>query len=457
MSFPAYEEYKDSGVGWISEVPDHWGVTPIRLAARLESGHTPSRSKPEYWKDCNVPWFTLGDVWQIRDGLTNVVTETKEKVSELGLANSAARLLPKGTVILSRTASVGFSAIMGIDMATTQDFANWVCGPKLHPEYLLHVFRAMGRDFERLRMGSTHNTIYMPDIRSMRCPLPPLPEQTAIASFLDTETSKIDGLVSEQRRLIELLKEKRQAVISHAVTKGLNPDVKMKPSGIQWLGEVPEHWSVQRIKHTITSIEQGWSPQCEISPVESDEQWGVLKVGCVNYGRFTPEENKALPSTLESQPELGIRKDDLLISRANTIELVGSAAVAERDYGNLMLCDKLYRLRMDHSRLLPRFLCCFLTCEIAREPIELGATGASPSMKNIAQSVILELWFAAPNIDEQLQIVTAIQERCEALTKLIAQAERAIELLQERRTALISAAVTGKIDVRGYKPDQAIV
>ena len=278
--------------------------------------------------------------------------------------------------------------------------------------------------------------------------MPPPGEQHSIASFLDRETSKIDTLVSEQRRLVELLKEKRQAVISHAVTKGLDPTVPMKPSGIDWLGDVPQHWAIQRVKNAIRSIEQGWSPQCENEPVQSQEQWGVLKVGCVNYGEFNPEENKALPDTLMPLPELTIRSGDLLISRANTIELVGSAAVAEQDYPNLMLCDKLYRLRVHRNSMLPEFLCYFLNCKVAREPIELGASGASPSMKNIAQSVILEMWFAYPGIEEQRRIIDAVRKRWTQISSLIAEANRAIALLQERRTALISAAVTGKIDVR---------
>jgi type I restriction enzyme S subunit len=285
-------------------------------------------------------------------------------------------------------------------------------------------------------------------IGGLELPIPPATEQHAIASFLDRETSKIDSLVAEQRRLVELLKEKRQAVISHAVTKGLDPTVPMKPSGIPWLGDVPAHWEVQRIKHVIRSIEQGWSPQCENDPVQSQVQWGVLKVGCVNYGKFTAEENKALPDTLIPQPALTIRRGDLLISRANTLELVGSAAVAERDYPNLMLCDKLYRLRVDRNSMLPEFLCHFLTCEVAREPIELGASGASPSMKNIAQSVILEMWLASPDVDEQQRIIDAIRKQRAQISSLITEAERAITLLQERRTALISAAITGKIDVR---------
>ena len=215
-----------------------------------------------------------------------------------------------------------------------------------------------------------------------------------------------------------------------------------KDGGGEWLGEVPEGWEVQRVKHAITSIEQGWSPQCENERVQSDEQWGVLKVGCVNYGKFTAVENKALPPALEPQPELGIREGDLLISRANTVELVGSAAVAECDHKNLMLCDKLYRLRMDHSRLLPEFLCYFLTCEAAREPIELGATGASPSMKNIAQSVILELWFTAPEVTEQRTIASFLDSETSKIDSLVSEQRRLIELLREKRQAVISHAVT---------------
>ena len=209
---------KDSGVEWLGEVPAHWTVMPIRLAARLESGHTPSRSRPDWWKDCTVPWFTLADVWQIRDGGADVVYETKELVSELGLANSSARLLPEGTVMLSRTASVGFSAIMGVAMATTQDFANWVCREKLRPEFLLQVFRSMKGEYRRLMMGSTHNTIYMPDIQAFRFALPPLPEQLRIVDYIKEKASTFDDLISEAEVAVRLLTERRTALISAAVT-----------------------------------------------------------------------------------------------------------------------------------------------------------------------------------------------------------------------------------------------
>jgi|LakMenEpi03Aug12_release.lakeMendotaPanAssembly.Ray.scaffolds.fasta_scaffold56942_7 type I restriction enzyme S subunit len=222
---------KDSGVEWLGEVPEHWTVMPLRLAARIESGHTPSRSHEEYWieKDCVYPWFTLGDVWQIRDGKAEYVFETQEKVSQVGLDNSAARMLPANTVILSRTASVGFSGILGVPMATTQDFVNWVCGPKIAPEFLLFVFRAMSKEFERLKYGSTHNTIYMPDIFSFRVALPSLIEQGEIVSSVRESLRRLDGSLDDLLSSKELLQERRSALISAAVTgqidvRGLVPE-----------------------------------------------------------------------------------------------------------------------------------------------------------------------------------------------------------------------------------------
>lgn len=208
----------DSGIEWLGEIPAHWVAGRTKFAARLRSGHTPSRQHPEYWENCTIPWFGLADVWQIRDGRTEYVSETNEKISDLGLANSAARLLPGGTVIVSRTASVGFSAIMATDMATTQDFVNWVCGPSLRPEYLLYVFRAMKHEFNRLTMGSTHQTIYMPDVSRFTTPIPPIDEQDQIVAWIRHQAGYIDGLVDTVRRAIERLRELRTALISAAVT-----------------------------------------------------------------------------------------------------------------------------------------------------------------------------------------------------------------------------------------------
>jgi type I restriction enzyme S subunit len=177
----------------------------------------------------------------------------------------------------------------------------------------------------------------------------------------------------------------------------------------------------------------------------------------VNGGAFRPEENKALPSELDPVPELGLEADDLLISRANTRELVGSAAVVDRDHANLLLCDKLYRLRFHRGSCTPWFIAYYLASPGVRGQIELQATGASSSMVNIGQSTILELTIALPGRSEQESITAFIRQACLQLDALTANAQSAITLLQERRSALISAAVTGKIDVRGLAPQQEAV
>lgn len=132
---------------WLSK--SRWPTVPVRRVARLGTGHTPSRSRPDYWMDCTIPWVTLADVWQLRDGASTVISETREKISQIGLLNSAAVKHPAGTVILSRTASVGFSAVLGVDMATSQDFATWTCGAGLDSRFLLHTLRAMAPDLKR--------------------------------------------------------------------------------------------------------------------------------------------------------------------------------------------------------------------------------------------------------------------------------------------------------------------
>ena len=209
---------KASGVEWLGEVPEHWEVGNIRRYAEMKSGHTPSRQHPEYWEDCYIPWFTLADVWQLRDLRTVYAGETKELVSEVGIANSAAELLPAGTVMVSRTASIGFSGIMPVPMATSQDYWNWVCGAKLLPAYLLLAFRAMRPEFDRLMMGSTHRTIYEADAASFQIPVPPLGEQHATVAFLEERLPSTDAALDAAALAIERLQEYRTALITAAVT-----------------------------------------------------------------------------------------------------------------------------------------------------------------------------------------------------------------------------------------------
>jgi len=208
-----------SGVEWIGDIPFHWLAPKFTHVARLETGHTPSRKEDSNWvpEECVIPWFSLADVWQIRGGQI-YVSETAEKISQIGMENSAARLLPAKTVILSRTASVGFPAILAVPMATTQDFVGWICGERIRPKFLYYVLRSMKPVFRRLMMGSTHQTIYMPDIRSFRLPLPPISEQDEIVARLDRITGAFRTAAAKIMQSVGKLKEYRATLITAAIT-----------------------------------------------------------------------------------------------------------------------------------------------------------------------------------------------------------------------------------------------
>jgi len=204
---------------WARSTPADWPVSKITYHSRLGSGHTPSRSRPEWWTDCTIPWITTGEVHQIRDDRQEVISSTREHICTLGVQNSSAEVHPAGTVVLSRTASAGFSGVMGSNMATSQDFVTWTCQESLDPFYLLWCLRAMRRDLlGRLAMGSTHKTIYVPDIQTLRIPVPPIIEQARIVKEIRDGNTYLDRLVDLGRTQVALLNERKQALITAAVT-----------------------------------------------------------------------------------------------------------------------------------------------------------------------------------------------------------------------------------------------
>lgn len=295
-------------------------------------------------------------------------------------------------------------------------------------------------------------------IGSIPVPVPPVNEQRTIADFLDRETAKLDTLVEKKRALIDKLKEKRTALISRTVTHGLPPDAaraagldphpKLKPSGIDWLGDVPEHWRSKRLKFELLGIEQGWSPQCDNAPAGEGE-WGVLKAGAVNGSEFDPTENKRLPDEETPLREFEVKTGDFLVSRANTRELLGSAALVRNVQPQLLLCDKLYRLRISKRTLNPEFLLRFMRSIPGHYEFERDASGSSASMQNISQESVRNLWIPVPPHVEQSAIAEYLDRETAKIDRMVEKVGEAIARLQEYRTALITAAVTGKIDVRG--------
>ncbi len=292
--------------------------------------------------------------------------------------------------------------------------------------------------------GVTRFGLPKSEIGGALVPVPPLERQAAIADHLDRETARLDALIAAKERLLGLLAEKRQALVTRAVTRGLDPNAPLRDSGIAWLGPIPAHWKAQRLKFHLRSMEQGWSPQCENLAAE-DGEWGVMKAGCVNGWRFDPTENKRLPDTETPLTECEIRPGDVLMSRANTTELLGSAALISEVRPRLLICDKLYRLKVDDSELRKDFLVAFLRSRPGRYAFEREATGASNSMQNIGQDTVRNLSIPIPPLEEQCAIQQCIQTETERLDALNGATERTIALLKERRSALIASAVTGQL------------
>jgi type I restriction enzyme S subunit len=274
--------------------------------------------------------------------------------------------------------------------------------------------------------GTTFEAITSADIGNLIVPIESA-RQAAIADFLDLETSKIDILIDKLSTL---------AAGAEARAAGVTANL-LAASGLTEAGP--------RLRHYVTVIRQGWSPQCNNWPAESGG-WAVLKAGCVNGGVFRPDENKELPAELAPRPDLVVQPGELVVSRANTTDKVGSAAVVDLGHPRLMLSDKLYAITLRPSAN-PQFVAFALATRRFRDLIELEATGASYSMQNISQDVLLNLPMELPDRSIQDEFVREIARRLADHRGLMSRISTLIALAQERRSALITAAVTGQLDI----------
>lgn len=316
----------------------------------------------------------------------------------------------------------------------------------LHPRFLLYSL--LTPDFVGTVDASTFGA-KMPRaswdfIGSLEIRLPRIEAQSIIAGYLDRETGSIDRLIAEKQRMLALLDEKRAALVSRAVTRGLDSAIPVKPSGVAWMDEIPAHWELRRIKFVTACLDQGSSPIAANTPAGPDEL-GVLKLSAVSKGRFKREENKALRATDEGEQLLALRKGDVLITRGNTPELVADVACVPDDEPNLLLPDLIYRLRVQEERIHPEYLTSFLTTAAARVQIRRDARGSSGSMVKVSQGHVLDWLAPLPPLSEQTEIVNYLQHSEERFQTMTTELSSSLSLLSERRAALITAAVTGQI------------
>ncbi|MBN9688414.1 MULTISPECIES: restriction endonuclease subunit S [unclassified Corallococcus] len=445
MSFPRYPEYKDSGVEWLGAVPAHWDVSPLKYLARVGNGSTPNREQLAYWADGTYPWLNSSAVNQ------EVIKESDQFVTELALNDCHLPKITPPAVLIGITGqgrTRGMAALLTIEATISQHVA--YVSPDAHKASVEWIRRIFDANYRLLRDesdggGSTKGAITCEQISTLKIPIPSMEEQISITAFLARETEKLDELVTEQQRLIELLKEKREAVISHAATKGLNPDAPMKPSGVEWLGEVPSHWRVGKCGYYVSILSGFAFPSGGFS--ENPSHHKLLRGVNIGVGALRWDD----VVHWERQSEDGLDEYELLggelvigMDRPHIAEGVRVARVRAKDLPSLLLqrvasvrCRD--ELHIDYLETL--FASSMFVAHFVPE-----TTGVS--VPHISPGQIRSFVVPIPPLAEQVSITVHIAEISNRYAALIQETELAVSLLEERRTALISAAVTGQIDVR---------
>jgi len=438
MSFPRYAEYKPSGVEWLGEVPAHWQAKRMsHLFGLIASGTTPSTDDSDSYNG-DTPWVTTGELRE------DFIEATEKAVTAAALKKySALRVYSPGTLLMAMYgATIGRLGILRVEACTNQACCAFAEPQSASVRYMFYALLAARDHLLLIASGGGQPNVNQDKLRSLRVAAPPLDEQTAIAAFLDLETAKIDALVAEQQKLIALLKEKRQAVISHAVTKGLNPNAPMTPSGIEWLGDVPAHWALLRLKE-FTSFSGGGTPsRDDLTLWNGDIPWVSPKD--MKSERIIGAEEKITQAGLDASASNLIGEGQLLmVVRSgilkHTIPVgINAAPVAmNQDMKALHFktgtCLSAFFLRWTQG----------LNSILLHAWAKQGATVESIEHDNLANTLV-----PLPPVDEQTAIATFLDHETAKIDTLIAEADRITVLLKERRSALISAAVTGQIDVR---------
>lgn len=432
----AYPEYKDSGVEWLGRVPSHWDVKAVKRLSPVLRGASPRPiDDPKYFDDeGEYAWTRIADVSKSGGFLRNC----PQRLSDLG-ASKSVKLEP-GSLFLSIAATVGKPCITEIKACIHDGFVYF---PFLreNPKYLFYVFDS-GELYKGLGKLGTQLNLNSDTVGAIKLSIPSRNEQDKIVVFLDRETARIDNLIAEKQNFINLLKEKRQALISHVVTKGLDPQAKMKDSGIEWLGEVPEHWGAPSLKHCCILLKDG----THTPPPRVDIGVPLLSVRNIVDGKFVFRDDDSMVSE-ESYNELTKyftvnEKDVLLAIVGGTI---GKTAIVE-EMDRFHIQRSLAVFRTKPEVMLPEYLHLFFQSKYFYEL--LWANVGFSAQPGIYLGSLASFAVTLPPVIEQQQIVERLKLDLERSDLLIREVEESMELLREHRTALISAAVTGKIDVR---------
>lgn len=438
MKLVSYSEYRDSGVPWLGRIPAHWEVRKLKFSSKMiAGGATPASGESELW-DGDIVWVTPQDVSK-----NERLNSSSRNLTSAGVASCSAVLVPPGSIVVTSRAPVGNVAFAEVELCTNQGCKAFVPDERyLLNEYSLILLKAMQPVFQKAANGTTFLEISTWAFENIKTPLPPLEEQTQIARFLDSKTAQIDKFIRNKQRLIQLLKEQKQNVINQAVTRGLDPNVKLKPSGVEWLGDIPEHWEVAPLKH-LAKI------NARVLPESTDENYAFdyFDIASVGTGYLTVKPETLRFGQAPSRARRVLKKGDTLLSTVRTYLKAMYYVPAEvEDW----IASTGFAVLTPKKEIHPPFLGLLIQSEnfinrVIRESIGV----AYPA---IAEKKLSNLHLAYPvSFKEQQRIQAHIVDHSKAINQAITRAQREIELIHEYRARLISDVVTGQVDVRGIE------
>ena len=417
--YKPYPKYKNSNIPWLGEIPEHWRNWKIARGANLiGSGTTPNSGNKEYYENGTINWLNTGD---FNDSILKYCKRkvTKKAVEE----NSALKLFPKGTLSIAMYgATIGKVCIVDFDTTTNQACCNIVEGDIFDNKFLMYWFIGNKKHIVNLSYGGGQPNISQDVIKQLIVPSPKKQEQSAIARFLDYKLAKINRFIQKKKQLIKLLNEQKAAIINQAVTKGLDPNVKMKDSGIEWLGEIPEHWEVRKLKY-VAKICNG--SECD---KQDEGLYPVYGSGGI-FGYYS---------------DFLYDKPSVLLGRKGTIN---KPIFVDSPFWTV---DTAFYTKIKDEIVLPYFF--FLACTT----INFDFYSTKTALPSMTQTSLYDVKIALPPLSEQQQIVSHIEQETATINTTITKIEKEIALVEEYKTALIAEAVTGKIDVRGYEVPEVL-
>mgnify|MGYP006287672937 CR=1 FL=1 len=430
VSFPRYEKYKDSGVEWLGEIPEHWGIKKLKYVAKIINGSTPSSSNNKYWNG-NFVWVTPNDLGKLKN---KFISDSARKITISGIHSCGTQITPKNSVILSTRAPIGHAAVTTIPSCTNQGCKTLVLDiQKFDSIYLYYLLQISKKSLQSHGEGTTFQELGSNELKSYKVVIPPFSEQKQIVEFLDRKTEEIDRAIAHKKRLIELLEEQKTILINQAVTKGLNPNAPMKDSGIEWLGEIPEHWEVKRAKYLLKEVD-------ERSQTGEEE---LLSVSHITGVTPRSEKNVNMFMAEDYTGSKICKKDDLVIN----IMWAWMGALGVSDQVGIISSSYSVFRQHQQDTFNSWFLEHLLRSKEYVSQYNRLSTGLRSSRLRLYADTFLKQPILLPSKQEQDQIKSEVKEKTKETDKAINSIEKQIEKLTELKQILIAEAVTGKIKI----------